>query len=81
MFCCNFFRSVASTEGRLRYAHDIELTLAESEQLSFDQEFVDTAVELVDRLRVLEIDDKEYAIICAIILFYEGECAKICNTH
>lgn len=63
---------MASTDGRLRYAHDIELTLAESEQLGFDQDYVDTVVELVEHMKALEMDDKEYAIISAIILFYEG---------
>lgn len=72
MICSGLCRSLVSTDGRLRYAHDIELTLSESEQLGFDQEYVDTIVELVNLLRNLMMDDKEYAIISAIVLFYEG---------
>jgi len=59
-------------DGRLRFAHDIELTLAESHQLGFDQEYLDAVVFLVEKLKTLELDDKEYAILSAILLFQEG---------
>ena len=65
-------RSFASEEGKLRFAHDIELTLSESQQLGFDPDYINAILGLLDKLKDLEIDDKEYAILCAIILFYEG---------
>ena len=77
MLSCNVlydcrFRSLASADGRLRFAHDIELTLEESSQLGFDPEYIDAVVTLINKLKEMDVDDKEYAILCAIILFYEG---------
>jgi len=53
------------------------LTLSEAEQLGFDQDYIDTVLEILERLRNLEIDDKEYAVMCGIILFYEGSFEKL----
>lgn len=69
MYIC---RSFASVDGRLRFAHDIELTLAEAQQLGFDADYIEAVLTLISRLKAMELDDKEYAILCAIILFQEG---------
>lgn len=67
------FRSLASADGRLRFAHDIELTLEESNQLGFDPEYIEAVLTLIEKLKDMDVDDKEYAILCAIILYYEGK--------
>lgn len=72
---CGSFRSVGSIDDKLRFAHDIELTLDESEQLGFDQNYIDAVLLMVRRLKALSLDDKEYAIICAVILFHDGTLA------